>query len=206
MKFSPKQLLLVLTFLCMTLGSAPALSNNDKALARAQQMLRQLSAREAQLRQEMSTLQAEFDVYKKESEKKLAKSEKEKRKMSSSISSLRKDGKQLDFELDATRHALMQSHQEIDYLSENLHIQTENLEVCTNTNEALVGTAYDLIGLYKEKGFIDVLAKKEPVTGLAKVRVENIVQDFEDKILKYELNENPQALTPIDEAEVSAVE
>lgn len=179
--------------------SGKTYAQDERAMARAQQMLRQLSAEKAQLQQEVTQLREEYANYRSETEKALAAAEAKQKKLSESAAGLARDGKQLDHELNGVRQSLQEEQVKVAKLQQNLQVQTENLNTCKQSNEALADTAYDLIGLYQEKGFVDVLSKREPVTGIAKIKVENIVQTFEDKVMENRLENNPQALQPVDE-------
>ena len=57
------------------------------------------------------------------------------------------------------------------------------LEVCKTANGKLIGVAEEILHLYETQGFRSVLLKSyEPVLGMSRVKLENIVQDYDDKI------------------------
>lgn len=177
--------------------SGTLVAQEDRALMRAQQMLKQLNGEKARIQQELVQLQQEYSSYRRDTEKAMAASERKQKKLAASIASLQQQGKQTDSQLDETRIALQREQTTAASLQQWLRQQSQNLEVCKNNNDALASTAYDLINLYNDKGFSEVLIKKEPLTGIARVKVENIVQGFEDKVIDHELSENPQLLTPL---------
>ena len=57
------------------------------------------------------------------------------------------------------------------------------LEVCKAANTRLITVAEDILHLYESQSFRSLLLKSyEPVLGLAKVKLENTVDDYDDKI------------------------
>lgn len=184
--------------LLLLLCSHSALAQDERAMARAQQMLRQLSAENAQLQQELTQLRQEYADYRAQTEDSLAAAQAKQKQLSQSISGLASDGKRTERELEDVRSALAAEQQKVAALQQAVQVRDENMQICEQNNEALADTAYDLIDLYREKGFSEVLIKKEPITGIAKVKVENIVQDYEDRVMRSELEKNPQLLQPLD--------
>jgi chromosome segregation ATPase len=68
-------------------------------------------------------------------------------------------------------------------LGGDLQQQTAKLGVCTATNGKLIAVAYDILHLYRTQGFRALLLESyEPLLGLKKVELENLVQGYEDKI------------------------
>lgn len=64
-----------------------------------------------------------------------------------------------------------------------LTANTQALQTCKATNVKLIGVAEDILHLYESQSFRAILIKSyEPVLGLAKVKLENIVQQYDDKI------------------------
>jgi microsomal dipeptidase-like Zn-dependent dipeptidase len=56
--------------------------------------------------------------------------------------------------------------------------------ICTTANTKLSGVANDILHLYQTQGFRSLLIYSyEPLLGLKKVELENVIQDYEDKIL-----------------------
>jgi chromosome segregation ATPase len=57
------------------------------------------------------------------------------------------------------------------------------LETCKATNKKLIDVSEQVLHLYQDRSFLWVLRKSyEPLIGAAKVDLENIVQDYDDKI------------------------
>lgn len=173
-------------------------AQDERAMARAQQMLRQLSAEKTQLQQEVAQLRQEYADYRGKAAKTLAAAQTENAKLAESIAGLTRGGKQAGRELEEVRLSLAQEQARTVAAQNQLQLQTDNLVVCRQSNDALADTAYELIGLYQDKGFMDVLNNREPVTGIAKVKVESLVQSLEDRVLDNQLEHNPQKLRDAD--------
>ena len=57
------------------------------------------------------------------------------------------------------------------------------LETCKTANKKLIDVSEQVLNLWQDRSFIWVLRKSyEPIVGAAKVDLENIVQDYDDKI------------------------
>jgi chromosome segregation ATPase len=57
------------------------------------------------------------------------------------------------------------------------------LETCKTANKKLIDVAEQVLNLWQDRSFIWVLRKSyEPIVGADKVTLENIVQDYDDKI------------------------
>ena len=70
------------------------------------------------------------------------------------------------------------------------------LRTCEAENTALIGVADDILHLYRSQSFHQVLLwSYEPLIGLDQVKLENIVQDYEDKIRDQEYIGTPAANT-----------
>jgi chromosome segregation ATPase len=64
-----------------------------------------------------------------------------------------------------------------------LAANTKALETCKATNTKLIAVSEQVLHLYQDRGFLWVLRKSyEPLIGAAKVDLENIVQQYDDKI------------------------
>ena len=58
----------------------------------------------------------------------------------------------------------------------------QQLGVCTTHNQHLAELSGELLARYRDRGFFDVLLAKEPVTGLRRVELEKLEQDYRGKI------------------------
>ena len=67
--------------------------------------------------------------------------------------------------------------------ADGLKANTHALETCKATNKKLIDVAEQVLHLYQDRSFLWVLRKSyEPIVGAAKVDLENMVQDYDDKI------------------------
>ena len=64
-----------------------------------------------------------------------------------------------------------------------LRANTAALQTCKATNGKLIDVAEQILHLYQSQGFRSILLKSyEPVIGFERVKLENLVQDYDDKI------------------------
>lgn len=64
---------------------------------------------------------------------------------------------------------------------------------CAVKNRELVDISLELLTAYKNKGVFSALAQSEPLTGLARVKLENAAQDYAGKIADRTLPPEPDA-------------
>ena len=64
---------------------------------------------------------------------------------------------------------------------------------CAVKNRELVDISLELLTAYKNKGVFSALAQSEPLTGLARVKLENAAQDYAGKIADRSLPPEPDA-------------
>jgi chromosome segregation ATPase len=79
-------------------------------------------------------------------------------------------------------------------LDASLKVSEQTLAIAKDENTKLVATAEDILHLYRTQDFHSILLwSYEPVVGLKQVELQNMVQDYEDKIynLKFIGNEKP---------------
>jgi chromosome segregation ATPase len=77
-------------------------------------------------------------------------------------------------------------------VSRGLKSQTQALATCKAENKQLTGVAEDILHLYLTQDFRGLLIRSyEPLIGTAKVRLENLVQDYDDKIHNQEYIAEP---------------
>jgi chromosome segregation ATPase len=64
-----------------------------------------------------------------------------------------------------------------------LKAKTASLEVCKGANTKLIDVAEQILNLYQSESFRALLLKSyEPVLGFARVKLQNTIQDYDDKI------------------------
>lgn len=60
--------------------------------------------------------------------------------------------------------------------------ENQALLTCRQHNGELAGAAEDLLNAYEEKGVFSVLGEHEPFTGIGRVRLENLLETYRDKV------------------------
>lgn len=162
-----------------TLAVAPmaawAADPQDQKVLRLQRMLRQVSqerdaavAEVARLKAEIEDLNRKHADARKNSDAALAKS--------------RESIAALNAGMQQTTQNLRRAESEKSLLQETLVGQAQQLEACESNNVKLLQVNRELLGQYENKDFFDSLMQREPVTGLKGVELENIVQDYQDRL------------------------
>jgi chromosome segregation ATPase len=70
----------------------------------------------------------------------------------------------------------------INVQREILARQVQLIQTCEDKNTALYKVGTDLLGRYRGKGVVDALKQAEPFTQIERVRVENLWQEYHDKL------------------------
>ncbi len=82
--------------------------------------------------------------------------------------------------------ALAAQHRELQQvrvrLDETVATGERDLAECTATNAELYEAGMELLARYERKGVWDALAQREPVTGLKQVDIENVLQEYADRL------------------------
>jgi septal ring factor EnvC (AmiA/AmiB activator) len=163
-------------------------ANNDNtknALAKAQYMLRQISSEKTQLETELAKVKKE----KEQLQKDLDNAKKDHQKTVSSINSQQlqltsaaTEKNNLIKDIEEEKEKLEALTNESSRLLEKLDAQKNNFQTCYINNKKLYEINQEILGQYQEKGFWDALAQKEPLTTIGRVKVENLIQDYQYKM------------------------
>ncbi len=167
----------MLIALCLSVAS-PAVLADNKALERAQFMLRQINSQKVQLEKQNAGLKTELATLKKESAKQIKKQKAGNKKLGMAGKKKDKYILKLREKLKQTMMALRKS--EVDRLQANNIGQSLDTELkrCVNNNHALVSMNDKLVDNYTKKGCWDSILQDEPFTGINQVKVENILQQY----------------------------
>jgi chromosome segregation ATPase len=186
----------------LALAADPALAQQDpnpQALARAQSLLRQVSAQKQELEVANARLTAEVNDLR--------------RKLQGAETSLKQTSLDLDSEqrkaaraagtLDSTRERLERTEQTLREAIERLrnsngelqNLQRESaalgaqvagleaeLADSERKNLQLYEANLELLDLYRRKGPVDALLQREPVTGIGRVGIENVLLEYQAKL------------------------
>ena len=87
------------------------------------------------------------------------------------------------------KKSLIEAHLHLDQeaekkksLEQNLSTRSKALEVCETKNKMLYQYHVDLINRAQNRGSLSVLLEKEPVLGFKRVQIENLMEEYRDKI------------------------
>jgi chromosome segregation ATPase len=170
----------LLAAVCVT--GAEAQDDTQRAMARAQAMLRQVSAEKTALQGQVGDLQNQVEALTRQ----LAESRREAaarqqglaRQLDGSAERLRQTEERLSADLRGARAAQSADRVKIAELEQKLTWQTENFSLCYDNNKKLYSINRELLGHYQNKGAMDALRQREPLTGVGRVEVEKLVQDY----------------------------
>jgi hypothetical protein len=167
-------------FMLLT-SAASAGDADDQKVAKAQRMLRQMAlerdamqAENARLKGEIEVLNGKLGGLKKSSEAAMSKSR-------GSYASLNEN-------LQQTTQDLRKSESEKNQLQETVDGQAQLIVACEEKNVSLMKINRELLVHYDKKGLLDVMLQREPLTQLKRVEIENIVQEYQDKIDQLEFS------------------
>ncbi len=161
----------------------------DQALRQAQQMLQRLAREKSllekenqRLAEELKKAQAELDG----TRSKLSQSEQQGDQMrernSALVGRVRDDSERLGNLQETYRNEIGVARADIRLLR-NAVVERESwIADCRSKNEGLYKANTDLLQAYKNKGVWDALSQREPVTGIASVKVENLVQEYQYRL------------------------
>lgn len=173
----------------MTTGHAWAADAEDQKVQRFQRMLRQVS-------QERDALQAENTRLKGEIEALNRKHAGMKKSSDAALTKSRESNAALGVELQQATQNLHRTESEKNLLQETVVGQAQQLDTCETHNAKLLQVNQDLLGQYENKGFLDSLMQREPVTGLKGVELENIVQDYQERLDRLVFRKKESNTTP----------
>jgi chromosome segregation ATPase len=190
---------LSLAALCVVLAAIPGARADEAQEARLRDALRQAvsdmraaqdaeaqaTAQAAQLQVDKAALQAQLDAAKAA----LAKSVKadDLKKLQDQLSSATAQNAQLASSINSYHQAAEQAMRAAETDSQKAgKIVAQNmraLATCKTANDKIISIAHDVLHLYETQGFRSILLKSyEPLLGTAKVDLENMVQDYDEKI------------------------
>jgi chromosome segregation ATPase len=176
-------LLLLLGFPSMSLAEN---DNTKNALAKAQYMLRQVSTDKTNLEKEVvkqkgevERLTKEIQLLKKDAKSKLEANHNSQQEALTLLTSDRKNV-QSKLHAEAEKNAALQANNE--KLTQRLEKQIRRFDICYDNNKKLYAVNKEILGKYQDKGFWAALSQKEPFTAIERVKVENLVQDYQYEI------------------------
>lgn len=160
----------------------------DEAMARAQFMIRQVSAERDQLQTDKASLQKQFDELQKKYDGLENRSSKTSGDMKEQFAQLRDLYETERKEHETTRASLATLIAEKNQLTDVAANQTQSLEMCIGNNKKIFEITSSLLTAYEDKSAWDSLMQAEPVTGMSQVEIENLVDDMQYKLDGLRLN------------------
>ena len=175
--------------LVSAMGVAMAGDADDQKAAKVQRMLRQmalerdtLQTENVKLKGEIETLNRKLGDVKKSSEAALGKS--------------RGNYTSLNENFQETTQNLLKVESEKNQLQETIGEQAQLLVSCEDNNAQMVQINRELLARYERKGALDVMLQREPLTQLKRVEIENIAQEYQDKIDQLEFKKKLADVAP----------
>ncbi len=194
-------------------GAAQAQSSENDVLRRAQMQLRQSEQERNTLRAEVANLQAQLAGQTQaleqarqtlassagEDEVKAAKAAafsaaKQNQQLAKTLQENQQELERLRAERQQQERAVSNAQLLSENARRNLELRSELVELCRARNQELYGIGNEILTLYRDQGFGDTLAKREPVFQLKKVKLENAMQAFEDRLREQRMY--PDTLPP----------
>lgn len=167
------------------LNAAPREAGSNDALRKAQYMLQKLSADKAALEQdnlrlaeELKQAQDELDTTRKTLEKTEQARGSERQKNAALALRVQADGSRISELQSAQRKAMDDARADIQLLQNAVQERDRWITDCQAKNDSLYQTNAELLAAYRDKGAFAALAQSEPLTGIASVKVENVVQEY----------------------------
>lgn len=177
------------------------------AAAKAQLLLRQISAdrdavkaENADLQKKLDKLQAKFDKLKSDkkrlsskinrADQAITKYNDANQKLRERINKDRDRTKELIAKFRETVITLKRVETQRSKLDVNLKSAKEEISSCAKNNVELYDTNLELVELYKEKSVWDSMLQNEPVTQLGRVAIENVGQKYVTKMQEFRFVSN----------------
>ena len=164
----------------------------DDALRKAQYLLRQLTAEQEKLKTDNAKLQADVDELKagnQRLEEQLAKNTgvlaNSNRNNAMLVERVKSDGDKYRGLVERYREkltALRAAQFKVAYLEQAVTERSQWIDVCKTNNDELYRLNNELLERYQQRGFLDTLVGAEPVTGLGRVRLENMAEEYRYKL------------------------
>lgn len=194
--------------LLMTALPAQAANKRDpakEAVRRLQVQMQQISGEKATLEQDNAAITKARDALKKKAdelassvartqrrqaalEKEAEALKQDKGKLTEDIAQLKKDLSESQLALRDTRQHLQQETTLKQRLEQDLSSRDKALNVCEIKNQKLYQYHVELINKAQNRGSLGVLLEAEPVLGFKRVEIENLLEDYRDKIDKQKIN------------------
>lgn len=183
-----------------------------KVIKKLQMMVQEATAERDAIKTEIVKITAELDQAKKDLEKEQkskAELEKKELKLNSEIAAQKSNAEEIRGRLDKTTaklHEVIDKYNALNQSKNELaaeHVKLQNtqqftaseLKTCESKNVKMFEGAKQVIAGYERcqnKGMFDNLVDSEAATQINSVGFENIVQEYEDKLIKQKFHPSPE--------------
>ena len=175
-----------------------------EAQRRLQMQIKQVQDEKAAVEQEKAALGKELETLKKKTgeiessvvraNRSRAAAEKEaealkqgKIELSEKITQLEKQFSESQLSLRDTRQSLQQETSQKQRLEQNLGTRDKELGVCETKNKKLYQYQVELLNRAQQRGSLDALLENEPITQMKRIEIENLMEEYRDKIDKEQI-------------------
>lgn len=156
------------------------LTEAEKARDAARGRLGRLNRDLAQERQQRETLRKDLDLLRQESAELKSQLDQTRTRLTETQAILAETQVRLR-ETDVDKHAL-----------EGVKARQEReIALCEDKNRMLYQVGRDLMARYENKDFEDVLKQREPFTGIKQVEIENLLEEYRDKLDEQKIIKQP---------------
>ncbi len=196
-------LVAVMVFIIASAQAADRETREREALKRVQQNAAKMQSEKAALEREKQELTTKLDVAVKDLDGMKGEAARAKRRVAAldkEVDALRKENAELKSRLESTGKTLadttqqcqeaaalaQQNQKRADGINANLKAmfarEEDNRKTCQTSNLRLRTIAHEILDRYQNKGVFESLQQSEPFARIKSVEIENLVQDYGDKI------------------------
>jgi septal ring factor EnvC (AmiA/AmiB activator) len=198
----------------LVLGTDPAMASNRRdpnkeAIRRMQMQVKQAEDDKAAAEQAKADLQKQLDAEKKKStevESSLAHISRAKSAAEKAVDTLKREKTNLSESLAKVEQQLAETKKELHDTTGNLHQvsdqkqrleqdltrRNDELTSCEGKNKKLYQYEVELVNRAQQQGSLDVILEKEPLVGFKRVEIENLMEEYRDKIDKDQVIPSPK--------------
>lgn len=168
--------------------------NLKKGLAKAQYMLRQVTAEKTDLQKKLdlekkkvAEIQEELDSKRKNADRKVG-------NLENNLDTWKQEYKSLEAKYREMQIKYAELQKLSQFQADQFAAQTTNFDICEKQNAKLVEVSQSLLSAYQNKSVGDALKQNDPFLGLKKVEIENLVQEYNYKIEDLDLRQTMHVL------------
>lgn len=191
-------MLMVCSVCAAVLSAMPAQAQDQDVLRRTQMQLRQSEQERNSLRGEVARLQSQLDAQRAEVDRIRQDAQKKEGKddhaaaeiasknaklnqANSSLRETREELEQLRAQSARTTTATQNLQTMLSNAQANLALRDELVGLCRSRNEEMYKVGLELVSMYRDKDF-NSFTKREPVLQLQQVKLQNLMQEFADRL------------------------